>query len=77
MVAGSLDKSALFIGEAKWRERTDFNRAFYRLQENTEALTKQIGNKKVVYGIFAKEKPRRSVKGCHVITPKEILKALR
>jgi AAA+ ATPase superfamily predicted ATPase len=77
VVASALDKSALFVGEAKWREKTDFGRTLLKLKENTEVLEKHIGDRKVVYGIFAKKKPEKSWKGCRVITPEDLLATLR
>ncbi len=76
LVAESFDGSALLIGEAKWRARTNPEEVLARLAAVAAGMPWTQG-KKVVLACWQKGTVRRRTRALHCVTPDMVLGALR
>lgn len=73
VVAVSIDKKSVLIGECKWTENEDADRQMNRLREITPNLPFVKEGQKVEYALFLKRKPKKATVG-NIFTPGDILK---
>ena len=76
VVAESTDKSTLLIGEAKWID----NISAEKITDELKAKTKNvpfIQNRKVIHVLFLKQKPNKISKEMIIITPADVIAALK
>jgi AAA+ ATPase superfamily predicted ATPase len=76
VVARSLDGDRILLGEAKWEQRTDVGRVFYRLSEAAKSLPFTPG-RKVSYAVWVPEKRDLRVEGCEILDAGDVMRALR
>lgn len=75
IVAESLDRKTLLIGEAKWDESANIERTAAKLQNTAEGLP-FIRGRRIVTACWLKQMPHK--KTAHtIITPQEVLQCLR
>lgn len=76
IVAESVDKSTLLFGEVKWSNSIDFVSVANELQTKVEKLpfTK---NKKIIYALFSKIHSGKSINETIVLTPTDVIAALK
>ena len=75
VVAESLDKKYLLVGECKWTGTEDASRLIHQLKEKASLLPFAEGHE-IVPVLFLKE-PAIHTEGCQIIYPKEIIELNR
>ncbi len=75
VVAESMDKKTLLVGECKWTNSENAGRLFAHLNEQVQKLPFVHKYKKIVSVLFLKEKPRDKTDGI-VFLPEDILKII-
>lgn len=75
VVAESLDKKYLLIGECKWSRVTDAGRILDELRKKASLLP-FVRNREVVPVLFAREAPGKA-RDSHIFTPAEVLQRLK
>jgi hypothetical protein len=76
VVAQTVDKKDLLVGEAKWQDRLDWPREAASLRDKAARLPLAQG-RTVHLAIWAKRPPRRVPPGIACFTPGDVLGALR
>lgn len=71
VVAESLDGKHILVGECKWQSADYAERVLHKLQEKTSNAP-FVGDRKVVYALFLKEKPL-DTPSCLVLYPDDII----
>ena len=75
VVAESIDKKTLFIGECKWTSSENAERLLEDLKRKTEKLPFASKYQKITYALFLKEKPSKKA-DCITYQPEDILKII-
>jgi len=76
IVAESLDKGTLLIGEVKWSDKTSLNQLVNLLNTKSSNIPFRK-NRKIIKAGFVKEKIGEASQDTVIFTPKEIVKLLR
>ena len=76
IVAESLDKSTLLIGEVKWSDKTTLHQLENIINTKCSNIP-FLNNRKIIKAAFVKEKTREPRQDTLVYTPQEIIKLLR
>ena len=74
IMAESIDKTSILIGEVKWTESTSFNKLSEQLQYKSENLP-FTSNRKIIKVLFLKKSPKKSDKNTIILTPADIVNA--
>ena len=75
IVAESLDKSTVLIGEVKWSDKTTLHQLENTL--NTKCLNIPfLDNRKIIKAAFVKQQIGKPVHNTVVFTPKEVIRLL-
>lgn len=75
VVAESMDKKTLLVGECKWTNGENAGRLFAHLNEQVQKLPFVQKYKKIIPVLFLKEKPRDKTDGI-VFLPEDVLKII-
>ena len=75
VVAESMDKKTLLVGECKWTNGENAGRLFAHLNEQVQKLPFVHKYRKIVPVLFLKEKPRDKTDGI-VFLPEDVLKII-
>ncbi|MBU1719027.1 MAG: ATP-binding protein, partial [Bacteroidetes bacterium] len=75
VVAESLDRKVLLIGECKWSKITDSNRIFYELEEKAKVFPFAEG-KSIMLALFVKSHPKKN-EDSRILGPSDVLERLR
>ena len=75
VIAESLDKTCLLVGEVKWREQLRINEILFRLQQKIENLPFRARYQRIVSAVWMKHPVETNA--CHVITPKKLCNILQ
>ncbi len=70
LLAESLDKTRLLVGEVKWREQIDLDKTLFTLRQKIENLPLRKKYAQVELALWSKQ-PLESP-ACHVITPEQL-----
>lgn len=76
VVANSLDREELLVGEAKWQDQADWPREAAALRRKAERLRLASG-RKVRLAVSSKREPRSLPAGVACYTPRDVLRVLR
>jgi len=76
VVAESVDKSQLLIGEVKWVDSISISSAYNQLKAKAQKLP-FTQNQKIIYILFLKHVPKEKINGLNILTPKDIIGALK
>lgn len=76
VVAESIDKERLLVGEVKWSETVDWGREAAELRRKAENLPVARG-RQVSLALWVKKAPPGGSRGASCFTPAEVLGALR
>lgn len=71
VIAESIDKKKILIGECKWTEGEDASRLFYELERKSRALPFSK-DKEIIYALFLKNPPRDMITE-HIVLPQDII----
>lgn len=71
VIAESLDKTSLLVGEAKWQEQMNIDETLFTLQRKVENLPFRAKYQHIVLAVWTKHAVDTTA--CHVITPEGIL----
>ena len=76
MIAESVDKSALLIGEVKWTKNLSVDKVVAELQtrcEELSAILPDYNSKQIIKAIFTKVKPAEDYPGILIFGPEDLI----
>ncbi len=75
VVAESVDKTFLLLGEVKWSDSTNIDGTLFRLHQKSENIPFRKPSQELVFALWLKHSAQNG--GCHIMTPDILCQALQ
>ena len=76
IIAESIDKSTILVGEVKWMNNVSTTKVINELQEKTKMLP-FLKSHKIIHVLFLKHFPQKTINNAFIFTPADVVSVLK